>query len=74
LYQRHPGGAVGSSSAWNSVYGDLGALRGRRNGDDLLLHERPRDPITLAIIVALFAVQRFGTASVARMFGPIMLV
>src|SRR5919205_2219839 len=31
-------------------------------------------PITLAIIVALFAVQRFGTASVARLFGPIMLV
>jgi KUP system potassium uptake protein len=31
-------------------------------------------PITLAIIVVLFAVQRFGSASVARLFGPIMLV
>jgi KUP system potassium uptake protein len=31
-------------------------------------------PITVAIIVALFAVQRFGTAAIARAFGPIMLV
>jgi KUP system potassium uptake protein len=28
-------------------------------------------PITVAIIVALFSVQRFGTARVARVFGPI---
>jgi KUP system potassium uptake protein len=31
-------------------------------------------PITLTIVVALFAIQRRGTGSVARMFGPIMLV
>jgi KUP system potassium uptake protein len=31
-------------------------------------------PITLTIIVALFAIQRFGTGSVGRLFGPIMLV
>ena len=31
-------------------------------------------PITLAIIVALFAVQARGTASVAALFGPITLV
>jgi len=31
-------------------------------------------PITLTIIVVLFAIQRRGTGSVGRMFGPIMLV
>src|SRR5919201_3145632 len=31
-------------------------------------------PITVAIIVILFAVQRRGTRSVGRMFGPIMLI
>jgi KUP system potassium uptake protein len=31
-------------------------------------------PITAAIIVALFAVQRFGSARVGRAFGPVMLV
>src|SRR3954454_13726032 len=31
-------------------------------------------PITVAIIVFLFAIQRFGTGSVGRVFGPIMLV
>src|ERR687888_329067 len=31
-------------------------------------------PITVAIIVILFAIQRRGTGSVGRMFGPIMLV
>ena len=30
-------------------------------------------PITLVIIVALFAVQRHGTAAVGRLFGPIMV-
>jgi KUP system potassium uptake protein len=29
-------------------------------------------PITLTIIVALFAAQRFGTARVGRLFGPVM--
>jgi KUP system potassium uptake protein len=31
-------------------------------------------PITAAIIVALFLGQRFGTAAVGRLFGPVMLV
>lgn len=31
-------------------------------------------PITLTIVVALFAIQRHGTGSVGRMFGPIMVV
>ena len=31
-------------------------------------------PLTAAIVVFLFAVQRFGTAAVGRMFGPIMIV
>ena len=30
-------------------------------------------PITAVIIVALFAVQRHGTAAVGRMFGPVMI-
>src|SRR5215218_4150382 len=29
-------------------------------------------PITLAILTALFAIQRFGTGAVGRAFGPIM--
>jgi len=29
-------------------------------------------PITLAIITGLFAIQRFGTGAVGRMFGPVM--
>jgi len=31
-------------------------------------------PITLVIIIALFTIQRYGTAAVGRLFGPIMLV
>jgi KUP system potassium uptake protein len=31
-------------------------------------------PITAAIIVVLFATQRFGTAAVGRFFGPVMVV
>src|SRR5689334_4565390 len=31
-------------------------------------------PITLGLLVALFAVQRYGTGGVGRWFGPIMLV
>jgi KUP system potassium uptake protein len=29
-------------------------------------------PLTLAILIALFSIQRFGTASVGVMFGPVM--
>ena len=32
------------------------------------------EPITLVILAVLFAVQRFGTESVARIFGPVMAV
>lgn len=31
-------------------------------------------PITLVIIIVLFMIQRYGTAAVGRLFGPIMLV
>jgi KUP system potassium uptake protein len=31
-------------------------------------------PISLAVIVALFAVQRYGTESVGKMFGPVMVL
>ncbi|MDR2857950.1 MAG: potassium transporter Kup [Novosphingobium sp.] len=31
-------------------------------------------PLTIAILLLLFAVQKFGTGGVARVFGPIMLV
>jgi KUP system potassium uptake protein len=31
-------------------------------------------PITLVIIVGLFAIQRFGTGTVGKLFGPVMLV
>ncbi len=31
-------------------------------------------PITVTIIVVLFVIQRFGTGSVGRVFGPVMLV
>jgi KUP system potassium uptake protein len=31
-------------------------------------------PISLALLVGLFAVQRVGTATVGRLFGPVMLV
>src|SRR6266436_101670 len=37
-------------------------------GDGLIV------PVTLAILVALFAIQRRGTASIGRLFGPIMVI
>lgn len=36
--------------------------------------ERAVIPVTLGILIALFAIQRRGTERVARLFGPIMLV
>ncbi|MFX8965071.1 KUP/HAK/KT family potassium transporter, partial [Acinetobacter baumannii] len=30
-------------------------------------------PITLVIVLAMFAIQHFGTSAVGRYFGPIML-
>jgi KUP system potassium uptake protein len=32
------------------------------------------DPIALVILIALFAVQRFGTGAVGWLFGPVMLL
>jgi KUP system potassium uptake protein len=31
-------------------------------------------PITIAVLVALFAIQRFGTHAVGRLFGPVMVI
>ena len=31
-------------------------------------------PLTTVVLVVLFAVQRFGTASIARIFGPVMVL
>jgi KUP system potassium uptake protein len=31
-------------------------------------------PLAVAILIGLFAIQRFGTASVGRLFGPVMLL
>ena len=31
-------------------------------------------PITLVVLVALFAAQRFGTARVGKVFGPVMVL
>jgi KUP system potassium uptake protein len=31
-------------------------------------------PITIAVLVALFAIQRFGTGAIGRLFGPVMVV
>jgi KUP system potassium uptake protein len=31
-------------------------------------------PVTLAILIGLFAIQRRGTASIGRLFGPVMVV
>jgi KUP system potassium uptake protein len=31
-------------------------------------------PVALAVLTGLFAIQRFGTAAVGRLFGPVMLV
>ena len=36
--------------------------------------ERAVIPITLGIIIGLFAIQRRGTASVGRLFGPVMVL
>lgn len=36
--------------------------------------ERAVIPVTLGILIALFAIQRRGTARVARLFGPIMVL
>jgi KUP system potassium uptake protein len=31
-------------------------------------------PITIGVLVALFAIQRFGTGAIGRLFGPVMVV
>jgi KUP system potassium uptake protein len=32
------------------------------------------EPITIAVLVVLFAIQRFGTHAIGRLFGPVMVV
>jgi KUP system potassium uptake protein len=63
------------------IYGDgvitpaisvLSAVEGVKVATPAL--ERYVLPIAVAILVALFAVQRFGTARIGRAFGPVMLV
>ena len=31
-------------------------------------------PIAIAILLGLFAIQRFGTGAVGKLFGPVMVV
>lgn len=50
----------------------LGALEGLTVIDDKL--SRLIIPLALAILIALFAVQKRGTGAVGRIFGPVMLV
>src|SRR5215210_6326522 len=50
----------------------LSAVEGLEVGNPALVHLVV--PITVAILFALFMVQRFGTARVGAAFGPIMLV
>jgi KUP system potassium uptake protein len=50
----------------------LGAMEGTEVATDRLTDLVV--PITVAILVVLFAVQRRGTAAVGRVFGPVMLV
>ena len=54
--------------------GDLGPLRGRRAQGRRTVAGDLVVPITAAIIVVLFALQRFGTGAVGRLFGPVMVV
>src|ERR1041384_5655800 len=50
----------------------LSAVEGLEPATPALQHYVP--PLTIIILVALFAVQRRGTARVAAFFGPVMLV
>ena len=50
----------------------LSAVEGLKVAEPSLAHLVV--PITAAIIVALFLLQRLGTAAVGRLFGPVMLV
>src|SRR5437868_3782420 len=50
----------------------LGAVEGLKVAAPAL--QRLVIPITLALLVGLFSVQRFGTARVGGLFGPITLV
>jgi KUP system potassium uptake protein len=50
----------------------LGAMEGLEVAAPALAHWIV--PITVAILVALFAIQRYGTATVGAVFGPVMIV
>ena len=61
-------------AALGVVFGDIGTspiytIQTAFNPGD----PHPIGTITVTIIVLLFAIQRLGTGSVGRMFGPIML-
>ncbi|WP_353124652.1 KUP/HAK/KT family potassium transporter [Parapedobacter pyrenivorans] len=43
-------------------------------GLDIFYPQLQTVPIVLVIVVALFSLQRFGTAVVGRLFGPVMLI
>ena len=53
--------------------GDLGAVGGRgARGGRAGASSSLVVPITLVILTVLFAIQRFGTGAVGRLFGPVM--
>jgi KUP system potassium uptake protein len=54
--------------------GDLGAVGGRGPGGRRARRCTLGVPLTLLVLTALFAVQRFGTGGIGRFFGPITLV
>lgn len=43
-------------------------------GLELVTHKPPVVPITLVILVILFVVQQFGTSSIGKFFGPVMVL
>src|SRR5262249_11211677 len=55
-----------------------GHFRAFRHGGPQARHTPALDnfvlPLTLVILIALFAIQRRGTASIGRLFGPVMVI
>src|SRR5215813_13063947 len=54
--------------------GPLSHIRGRGAQSHTPTFEKAVVPLSLAILIGLFAMQRRGTARVASLFGPIILV
>ena len=70
-------GMIGAAMFYGDIRhhaGDLGPFGGRRSQDRDAEFEPYVVPLTVVILVGLFAVQRRGTANVAAFFGPIMVV